>query len=97
MTIPKKVTEIFISETFEARDKEWALTEAALLQPAILKGKPLRIFLDKAQDITVTRQMQIMCKDVYIDEIIVTQRALIEYQDKERKIARAMEMQSEIL
>jgi hypothetical protein len=31
MCVHKKITEIFVSETFEAREKEWALTEAALM------------------------------------------------------------------
>ena len=53
MCVHKKITEIFVSDTFEARDKEWALTEAALLQPSILKGRPLRIYIDKVTDITL--------------------------------------------
>jgi hypothetical protein len=97
MCITKNITEIFTSETFEAREKEWALTEASLMQTSILSGKPLRIYIDKATDITLVRQMYHMFPRARIEEMFVTQRSLQEYQDKERKIARSLELQSEML
>lgn len=95
--VAKKITEIFTSETFEAREKEWALTEASLMQTSILSGKPLRIYIDKATDVTLVKQMHKMFPKARIDEIFVSQRCLLEYQDKERKIARSLECQSELL
>jgi hypothetical protein len=72
MCITKKLTEIFVSNTYEARDKEWALTEAALFQTSIMNGRPLRIFVDRAADITLARQIRKMIPTARIEELFVT-------------------------
>lgn len=77
MTVKKKIIEIFVSDSFEAREKEWALTEAALFQKSIMQRNPLRIYIDHPYDITVIKALFDIYNDEKgsrprIDEIVIT-------------------------